>query len=500
MRSNALLQPIRLVVTSLFITLFSLAISAQTTDIVWSAPTPVAASSFGAASPKIGMLANGDLVAIWGKSGASPKIYFSRKVGDNFEAPVQLNTGSISPDIYGFGGLDLAVSGNKIFIVFENFGAGIHLLRSEDGGQTFLPPTNVFTPPTGDWTTLASVTADGQGNPIVSVIRELVNETNARYIVVRSTDGGASFLPPVVASEPANGEYVCECCPSDMVVAGDSMWLVFRNNDNNLRDIWVSRSTDAGATFDTATDVDESDWVLNACPISGPRLHNIGNDSLLAVWMSGATGLGRIYAATLHGSTMEKGWQFNLAPTNANSLQSFPSIAGSGDTLCLVWEESGFGGNAGEILYSFSTTGAAGLSTYTPAMVGEASPGNQKYPDLLFKNGVYHLIYQTGGALAYRRGPVAIVNSSTTPTPPRAGFGLLANPTSGFVQLKMQMTGEARFTLLNGNGQVAGSWQRTAISKGETMRLDLPLATPGGIYFLKMEKDGLVWMEKLVVK
>jgi hypothetical protein len=494
-----LLPQLRIVAAAMTVAFFVKPAAAQT-DVYWSTPIQVATSTFGAASPKIGMLANGDLVAIWGKSGSSPKIYFTRKAGDNFEAPVQLNTGGISPDIYGFGGLDLAVSGNKIFIVFENFGAGIHLLRSEDGGHTFLPPTNVYTPPTGDWTTLASVTADGQGNPIVSVIRELVNETEARYIVVRSTDGGASFLPPVVASEPANGEYVCECCPSDMVVAGDSLWLVFRNNDNNLRDIWVSRSTDTGATFDTATDVDESDWVLNACPISGPRLHSIGNDSLLAVWMSGATGLGRIYAATLHGSTMEKGWQFNLTPTNANSLQSFPSIAGSGDTLCVVWEESGFGGNAGEILYSFSTTGAAGLSTYTPAMVGQATPGNQKYPDLLFENGVFHLIYQTGGALAYRRGPVAIVNSSTGPTPPKPGFELLTNPTSGHVLVKMQTIGEARFTLLDANGQTAERWQQAATSKGETLQLQLPVAIPGGIYFLKMEKDGLVWMEKLVVK
>lgn len=496
---KTLLPQLRIVAAAITVAFFVKSAAAQT-DVYWSTPIQVATSTFGAASPKIGMLANGDLVAIWGKSGSGPKIYFTRKAGDNFEAPVQLNTGGISPDIYGFGGLDLAVSGNKIFIVFENFGAGIHLLRSEDGGQTFLPPTNVYTPPTGDWTTLASVTADGQGNPIVSVIRELVNETEARYIVVRSTDGGASFLPPVVASEPANGEYVCECCPSDMVVAGDSLWLVFRNNDNNLRDIWVSRSTDAGATFDTATDVDESDWVLNACPISGPRLHSIGNDSLLAVWMSGATGLGRIYAATLHGTTMEKGWQFNLAPTNANSLQSFPSIAGSGDTLCVVWEESGFGGNAGEILYNFSTTGAAGLSAYTPAMVGQATPGNQKYPDLLFKNGVFHLIYQTGGALAYRRGPVAIVNSSTSQTPPKPGFELLTNPTSGLVLVKMQTIGEAQFTLLDANGQTAERWQQAATSKGETLQLQLPVAIPGGIYFLKMEKDGLVWMEKLVVK
>ncbi|MCF8244221.1 MAG: T9SS type A sorting domain-containing protein [Saprospiraceae bacterium] len=498
MLTKALLQQPRLAAAAMFVALFTLPITAQTTDVVWSEPIPVATSTFGSSSPKIGQLASGEIVAVWGKSGSSPKIYFSRLVNDSFEVPLQLSTGGITPDIYGFGGLGMAVSGNKIFVVFENFDSGVHVLRSEDGGQTFLPPVSVFDPPAGDWTTLASVAADGQGNPIVSVIRELATETEARYIVVRSTDGGASFLPPVIGSEPADGEYVCECCPSEMVVAGDSVWLVFRNNNDNLRDIWVSRSTDAAASFDMATDVDDTDWMVNACPISGPRLKKIGNDSLLAVWMSGATGQGRIYGATLHGGTMEKGWQFGFTPTNASGLQSFPSIAGNGDTLCVVWEESGFGANAGEMLFSFSITGAAGLAAYPPGFV-EQAPGNQKYPDIFFDDGIFHLIYQTGGALAYRRGVMAIINSSVEKTPQLPDFELLSNPTTGFVLVKMNEPGQANLALFSSTGQVVAQWPLGAVSAGAILKLPLSTGIPAGLYFLKMEKGGLVWTEKLVV-
>lgn len=196
---------------------------------------------------------------------------------------------------------------------------------------------------------------------------------------------------------------------------------------------------------------------------------------------------------------MGKGWQFDFSPTNPNGLQSFPNIAGNGDTLCVVWEETGFGGNAGDLLFSFSTTGAAGLAAYPPNFVGQA-PGNQKYPDILFENGVFHLIYQTAGALEYRKGPLAIVNSSKEPASQTPAFSLIGNPVSGFILVKMEGAGEAHFSLLSTNGRVIEAWQEEVFSSGQVAKLRLPSAMPSGIYFLKMEKEGISWTEKLVVK
>ncbi|MBI5915770.1 MAG: T9SS type A sorting domain-containing protein [Bacteroidetes bacterium] len=467
------------------------------TTIVWSEPTEVAPSSFGASSPKLALLPGGVPVAVWGKSGTSPKIYFSRMSSGSFEAPVQLSTGSIPPDIYGFGGLDLAVSGNRIYVVFENFDAGVHLLRSEDGGQTFLPETTVFDPPASDFTTLASLAVDQGGNPLVSVIRELASETQARYITVRSEDGGLTFLPPVVASEPAAGEFVCECCPSDLLVSGDSVWLVFRNNNNNLRDIWVSRSTDHAASFDAACDVDNTDWMVNACPISGPRLQRLANDSLLAVWMSGATGQGRIYGATLHSGTMSKGWQFGFPATNASGLQAFPSIAGTGDTLCVVWEETGFGANATDLLFDFSTGGASGLSTL-PTNLTQA-PGSQKYPSLIYGDGVFHLLYQSGGALEYRTGTISEVSPVVETGPSGPLFELLSNPAQGFISVKTLAPSPLRFRLVSTDGQVVQEWPSASTFSSETIQLPLN-GVVAGLYFLEGETDGEIWAVKVVVR
>ena len=49
------------------------------------------------------------------------------------------------------------------------------------------------------------------------------------------------------------------------------MYIAFRNNDNNLRDIWLTRSTDGGDSFSSAFDVDETDWIVSACPSNGPH-------------------------------------------------------------------------------------------------------------------------------------------------------------------------------------------------------------------------------------
>ncbi len=444
----------------------------------------------------MGLLSDGRLVAVWGKPGSSPKIYFAHGDGSSFETPVQLNTAGIPPDIYGFGGLDMAVFENKIFVVFENFDLGVQLLRSEDGGATFLPPVSVYDPPASDWTTLASVAVDAQGNPMVSVIQALASEENARYIMVRSEDGGASFLPPVVASEPAAGEYVCECCPSDIRVAGDTVWLVFRNNFDNLRDIWVSRSTDGGASFTDACDVDATDWVVNACPISGPQLHDLGNDSLLAIWMSAATGPGRIYAATLHGGTMQKGWQFDMPAINSNALQSFPVVAGKGDTICVVYEETGFGVNGAELVYRFSNLGIQNLAT-VPSANFTQSLGNQRYPSLLFDGETFHLLYQSGGSLDYRRGNMAIINVTTGSLAPGKPVRLVSNPVSTEIVLEVLTEAPMRFSLLSSLGEVVEDWQETNYSLHEIIHLG-KASSLVGLYFLRIETAGKVWVEKLV--
>lgn len=475
--------------------LFPIFLNAQVT-VQWSNEKTV--SQFSDNSPKLALLGDGSPVAVWG-SGSN--IFFSKLVADDFTPQEILPNAGNSPDIYSFGGVDLAVQGDKIFVVFENFNDGVFLIRSEDGGETFIPAVNVYNPVPGKWATLPSVEVDPTGNPLVSVILENTNETEGEYILVRSLDGGQTFEAPVVASEPADGDYVCECCPSDILANGDDVWLIFRNNDFNLRDMWVSKSTDGGATFTEATDVDNTNWMINACPISGPKFTPMLGDSLLTVWSSGAIGPNAVYFSTINGTTMEKGYERRLPITNVGSGQANPAVAGQNDTIGIAWEEGGFGTNVGDIQFLFSTTGADGILG-TPVNITEGL-GYQEYPSLAYKNGVFHILYTSGnGGLRYKSGVIGEWTNTDVLLENDFQLSLLSNPIIGG-KISLDYQGESRLegvniSLFDLNGKLVQSWAKQTISSVHSLELASSFL-PKGSYTLSVQSEEIKWARKLLI-
>ena len=485
----------------LLICLFLIALSTQAISqngIFWSDPIEVAPSSFDDKSPRVALLSDGTPVVIWGKGS---NIFFSKMEGGEFIGPVDINTNGISPDIYSFGGIDLATAGDKIFIVYEDFNTGVHLVRSDDGGATFALPVSVFDPPAGLWATLPSVGADDMGNPLVSVLRELTNETQAQYVLMRSDDGGQTFTQPAVASGPADGEYVCECCTSDIYSQGNVVFLTFRNNDNNLRDMWVSRSNDGGLNFSDATDVDDTDWVIQGCPISGPKIAPLAGDSLITAWKSGATGGNRVSFSTLHQGTMEKGWEFEFLQSNTNSGLDAPDIAGSNDTIGIVWQENGFGANSTDLMFAFSKTGAAGL-TNNFANITE-TPGVQRNPSLAYANGCFHLIYaDVSGAVMYQKGIVAETNNTRNIFRNKLALKLISQPIINgeiIIQNNGELINNAKFILLNNSGKKIKEIKYASIYSEQKIKINANGMT-SGIYFLQINADNKFWSEKIIVQ
>jgi hypothetical protein len=222
---------------------FSFNITAQIT-VQWTDSIEVVSTSASITAPRVTLLSDGTPLVMWGESGngIAPKIFCSMLEGGVISPPVSVVQNTPDPQLFGFGGYDVAVSGNQVFVVFERSQQGIFLTKSSDGGVTFNTPVVVQGPEPDSYATLSSVVVDGTGNPVVSYIME--QNGGANYRVRRSADGGISFDGPVIANTPAPGGGVCECCTSDMIASGDSLWLLCRNNNQNIRDIWVSRSTD----------------------------------------------------------------------------------------------------------------------------------------------------------------------------------------------------------------------------------------------------------------
>lgn len=404
----------------------------------WSPPVPVAAASFEDSSPRMALLADGTPVVVWGKPAAVSQIWCARWTGTGFSSPVQVNTGSFSPGIYGFGGLDLATAGQHVYVVFEVFDQGIFLARSEDGGVTWQSPVMVFATPVGMGNTISAISTDAAGNPIVTFLLQTSSETNAHVHLARSNDGGLTFPISTNASAPAGGNgQACECCYQDILATGaDTVFVAFRANRNNLRDMWVTRSTDNAGTFDTACDVDAQDWIISACPFSGPRLTRLAGDSLLAVWMSKGSGSTRVYASTLHSGTMLKGVEFGFPGSSGatNFNQNHPDVAGRQDTVAMIWEENGFFGTGQDLVCAFSTTGVSGLAANLGTM---SYAGAQQFPQLAYANGIFHLLYvNSTQGLAYRQGTVVAPSSANEAIFGKKPVQVLPNPVGDFLNLQ----------------------------------------------------------------
>jgi len=470
------LMKVNLLLLALIFTGFS--VQAQTT-VLWSDSTVVTSTPNPITSPRVVLLPDGTPLVTWGVSGNSipSQIWCSRFENGAFSPPAAVVQDPAVPSLFGFGGYDVAVSDSQVYIVFEQLQEGILLARSDDGGQTFAPATTVQEHVSGGYATLSSVVVDDAGNPVVSYIRE---KSGATYEVRRSTDGGFTFNEPVTASAPAPGAAVCECCTSDLLSSGDSVWMVFRNNNQNLRDIWVSRSTDLAVTFDTATDVDQTDWQLNSCPIAGPRMARSG-DSIMTVWMSSATGAARVYLSTLHAGTMQAGQQISF-PTSINpqTPQSQADVTAAGDTIGMVFVEK-----SKEIVFCFSTNGTTNLSNQCTRF---ALPNHTlQYPSITFRNVVFHLVYSdpTADKVLHRQGILTQGSPTKEPAEDSASdVSVFPNPATaseGF-RVKSALEEMQMLVLFDVFGK------KLLEQKCSGQEASIPTSNlPKGIYFLKVK-------------
>ncbi|HLP94476.1 MAG TPA: T9SS type A sorting domain-containing protein [Saprospiraceae bacterium] len=464
-----------------FLLCISEMVSAQT-QVIWSDSLVVASTNLPVTAPRIAFLPNGAPIVSWGTSSNNgSQVWCASMENGGFLPAVPVVQSPNQPILFGFGGYDMAVFKEEVHIVFEQLQSGIWHTKSLDGGQTFNDAVLVQGPVTGGYATIASIATDEVGNPIISYIRD---KNGAVYEVRQSTNGGASFGDPVIANLPAPGGEVCECCSSDLLVSGDSVWLIFRNNNQNLRDIWVSRSTNHAASFDLATDVDETDWQINTCPISGPRMARSG-DSIATVWMSQSTGLSKVYASTLHAGDMSAGIQvgFPTAPGNLVN-QTFPDVAAHGDTVGVVFMEK-----AREVVFFHSVHG---ISQFQYPEQRFAVPNHTlQWPTIAYRNGVFHLVYTDAAAdkIFYRSGILTASSAVSTPSNGQS-ITIFPNPAAGGqFQLNSPGMEMRQVQVYNQLGQLVYTWN--GLSRELEIGLNNP---PSGLYGVQIQtQEGLFY-------
>jgi len=318
-------------------------------QVSWNEPIEVAPSSFGNVRPRITHNASGSPLIIWGKSS---DLMYSRWEGTAFTTPIRLNPSGVTIASATWMGPELAAHGDTVYIVYKQTpedleSSHIWLLRSFDGGSTFLAPVQVEN--TGsDKSRFPTVTTDDDGHPIIAFMRFNAAFHEARWVVTRSYDFGETFTTDVLASGWSSQQSeVCDCCPGTVHSSGDNVAIVYRDNNNNLRDSWAGFSSDGGLTFTRGVNIDQNGWMIEACPATGPDAVMIG-DTLYSTFMSVASGQALVY--------------YNETPINDLSTPPSTPVPGSGEALQQNFSRFASSGNAAALLWRHSAEFSTGLA------------------------------------------------------------------------------------------------------------------------------------------
>lgn len=99
-----------------------------------------------------------------------------------------------------------------------------------------------------------------------------------------SGDEGATFGANRLVYHSPEGS-VCECChPSLAFDAQGTLYVMFRNQLDGARDMYVTESKDGGKTFSTTRKIGTGTWKIAACPMDGGALAVDAAGKVTSIW------------------------------------------------------------------------------------------------------------------------------------------------------------------------------------------------------------------------
>lgn len=254
--------------------------------------------------------------------------------------------------------------------------------HSLDGGQTFSTPIFAGADSGRYSQDFPSIAVDSNENVTITYIdnRELENgvSQNTQLYVTRSNDRGATFSTPKRAGTmPGGVGGSCECCNTAVATSrtGD-VFISFRGNINNDRDIHIARSTDGGETF-SVFKAASSSWRINACPMTGSAIAVDRNARAHVVWRDSrqaAGGKALVYYATLDRDATA--CTPDLMISDSPKVANFPtiSITTAGDIL-VTWQDNR--DDAMDVRYVRSADGGNSFA-FSEELASETSPSRQE--------------------------------------------------------------------------------------------------------------------------
>tara|TARA_B100000767_G_scaffold79133_1_gene75780 strand:- start:114 stop:1448 length:1335 start_codon:yes stop_codon:yes gene_type:complete len=328
--------------------------------------------------PRVVVTANNSPFVIWSKA-SSPKAIKGRKWnGTNFDSTFDLVNADLMPT--GFIGPEISAKGDTMYLIFESLLHNNHIIylkRSFDGGLTFSDTIRVSDNSNTHKFAMPNISVRDDGNPVVSYMECLPNWTDWKQVVKSSFNFGTSFSPATDVSALAPGE-PCDCCQSTLVTYESNVYLLFRNDDSNVRNTYIAKSTDNGLNFSANKDLDDINWVLNACPTSSPVGAVLG-DSIMIVRRNGGSGVNELYKSNVNKDDLQKSY-FSQVESSGSSLQDKAEIATDLNNFVSIWEENRNGNK--DCFYS--VIGSDGKSLYNGIISDTATFGHKIEPDISY--------------------------------------------------------------------------------------------------------------------
>jgi hypothetical protein len=378
-------------------------------QISWTTGGNIAASSYSNLHPRIAMDRSGNPLIIWGRM-SDESVFFSRWDGTAFTSPVKLN-GSLTIATASWMGPDIASHGDTVYVVMKQTPESdslhhIFIVHSYDGGMNFSQPQRIdFI--ADSISRFPIVSCDSTGNPIVAFMKFNSAYLESCWVILKSSDYGITFTTDVKASGWGASPGVCDCCPGAIVSSGNNCIMLYRNNNNNIRDTWAGFSTDNGDSFTSGCDVDSNNWMLNICPSTGPDGIVIG-DTLYSVFCNGASGNYLSYLSKTSVSTQTWLSTQNLATGIPGlSQQNYPRIASSGNAVGIVWKQTISGTSQLPILFTED------ISNGFPASYDTVDLDNVTNADIAMADGKVVVCWQddAAGTVYMRSGTYASVQT-----------------------------------------------------------------------------------------
>lgn len=319
-----------------------------------------AAVTFSGTQPQL-TVAKGEVFVVFGRPD-SIQVARSIDAGDRFGEPVALPV-SGKMALGRRRGPRIAATSQVVLVsaVIGQRGGGadgdLLLYRSTDHGKTWRAPVPVNDVPGAAREGMHAMAANEAGTVAIAWLD--LREPGTRIYAAVSRDHGATWSKGQLVYASPSGS-VCECChPSVAVSEQGAVAIMFRNNIDGHRDMFVAESRD-GRTFAPAVKLGTGSWTLAACPMDGGSLSLAAGRAAVwrredAVFLTTADvaerrlGSGRDPAIAVTGSRRDIVWQdgstLRLLRGGAEPADigpgAFPALLALSDRTVVAAEEKG---------------------------------------------------------------------------------------------------------------------------------------------------------------